>query len=65
MDLPKLNGVIDRDSVQYIRTDAFIEKAKKWFEECFMNVHRWEISTYEFENLQSMIDEFRKYMEGE
>lgn len=22
MDLPKLNGVIDRDSVQYIRTDA-------------------------------------------
>lgn len=52
-------------SIEYTRTDAFIEKAKKWFEECFMNVHRWEISTYEFENIQSMIDEFRKYMEGE
>ena len=53
------------DSTEYIRTDAFIEKAKKWFEENFMNVHRWEISTYEFENIQSMIDEFRNYMKGE
>ena len=51
--------------IEYIRTDAFIEKAKKWFEENFMNVHRWEISTYEFENIQSMIDEFRNYMKGE
>ena len=58
----------DETAVEYIRTDAFIEKAKKWFEENFkdfMNVHKWEVSTYEFENTQSMIDEFRKYMEGE
>ena len=53
------------EDIEYIRTDAFIEKAKKWFEENFMNVHRWEISTYEFENIQSMIDEFRNYMKGE
>lgn len=26
MDLPKLNGVIDKESVQYIRKDVFIEK---------------------------------------
>ena len=26
-DLPKLNGYIDKDSVEYIRKDAFIEKA--------------------------------------
>lgn len=65
IDLPKLNGVIDRESVQYIRTEAFIEKAKEWFEENFMNVHKWEISTYEFENIQSMIEDFRKYMKGE
>ena len=53
------------DDIEYTRTDAFIEKAKKWFEESFMNGHKWEISTYEFENIQSMIDEFRKYMKGE
>ena len=53
------------EDIEYIRTDAFIEKAKKWFEENFMNVHRWEISTYEFENIQSMIDEVRNYMKGE
>ena len=51
--------------VKYVPADTFIEKAKKWFEENFMNVHKWEISTYEFENILSMIDEFRKYMEGE
>ena len=45
--------------------DDFIEKACEWFEENFMNVHKWEISTYEFENTKSMIDEFRKYMKGE
>ena len=64
-DLSKLSGHIDNDSVEYTRTDAFIEKARKWFEENFMNGHKWEISTYEFKNIQSMIDEFRKYMEGE
>ena len=52
------------DSIEYTRTDAFIEKACEWFEENFMNVHKWEISTYEFENTKSMIDEFRKYMKG-
>ena len=26
-DLPKLSGYIDKDSVEYVRTDAFIEKA--------------------------------------
>jgi hypothetical protein len=53
------------EHIEYIRKDVFIDKAKKWFEESFMNVHKWEISTYEFENIQSMIDEFRKYMKGE
>lgn len=28
LDLPKLNGVLDKDSVEYIRKDAFIEKAE-------------------------------------
>ena len=53
------------DDIEYIRSEVFIEKAKKWFKENFMNGHKWEISTYEFENIQSMVDEFKKYMEGE
>lgn len=32
-DLPKLSGHIDKDSVEYTRTDAFIEKAAKWLED--------------------------------
>lgn len=29
-DLPKLNGIIDKDSIQYIRKDAFIEKVESF-----------------------------------
>lgn len=47
---------------EYKRKQWF-EQACKWFKENFMNGHKWEISTYEFENIQSMVDEFRKYME--
>ena len=31
-DLPKLSGHIDKDSVEYTRTDAFIEKAVEWID---------------------------------
>lgn len=34
-DLPKLNGYIDKDSVEYIRKDTFIEKACKWLTNAF------------------------------
>ena len=33
MDLPKLNGVIDKESVQYVRRDVFIEKLCTWIKE--------------------------------
>ena len=33
IDLPKLNGHINNDSIEYTRTDAFIEKATKWLKE--------------------------------
>lgn len=32
-DLPKLSGHIDKNSVEYTRTDAFIEKAVKWLDD--------------------------------
>ena len=56
-DLPKLNGVIDRDSIQYVRKDAFIEKACEWLEEIFS----------EYENLTDYnpTNDFINYMKGE
>ena len=36
-DLPKLSGYIDRNSIEYTRTDAFIEKAAEWLEPVFKN----------------------------
>lgn len=41
-DLPKLSGVMDKDSVQYIQADAFIEKACE-----FMRNHIDPLSEYE------------------
>ena len=45
-DLPKLCGHIDKDSVEYTRTDAFIEKACEFIEtypHLFMGVLRSEV----------------------
>ena len=69
-DLPKLSGHIDKDSVEYIRKDAFIEKACEW-----LRTHS-EVDYFELIpdanycgagnlNKKRMIDEFRKYMKGE
>lgn len=52
MDLPKLNGVIDKYSVQYVRTDTFIEKAVSYIQQ------HWIWNT-------KMIENFKNYMKGE
>ena len=55
-DLPKLSGHIDKNSVEYIRKDAFIEKAIGWID-------------YNNRNGGSNFDgwekDFKKYMKGE
>ena len=56
-DLPKLNGHIDKDSVEYIRKDAFIEKVEKWFDEHLINY--W--GTEAVDN-GMMLDDFKKAM---
>ena len=35
-DLPKLSGHIDKNSIEYIRKDAFIEKAIKYIANRFL-----------------------------
>ena len=56
-DLPKLSGLIDKDSVEYIRKDAFIEKADKFISSFF------HPDDTELKN--GILDEFHKYMKGE
>jgi hypothetical protein len=64
IDLPKLNGVLDKESIEYTRTDAFIEKAcvklKKLMYDNLMfqgRLHREEV-------IDNFVEDFKKYMEG-
>lgn len=66
-DLPKLSGHIDKDSVEYIRIDAFIEKAEQFF----YNYNQKQVlkhgarATLGCGEYTINVDEFRKYMKGE
>ena len=63
-DLPKLNGVLDKDSVEYIRKDSFIEEAEK-----FLKSYRRETpdKTGYISGIvdDKMIEDFKTYMKGE
>lgn len=56
-DLPKLNGIIDKDSVQYIRKDAFIEKACDVLAKIHKNYSTNSLGT------EYLINDFKKAME--
>ena len=58
-DLPKLSGHIDKDSVEYIRKDAFIEKAEKFI---YSALNDGIMGTANIEDFMRL---FKKYMEGE
>ena len=67
-DLPKLSGHIDKDSVEYIRTDAFIEKALEFLDGCipdYIDLIHANVDTFMNVDNKRFIDEFRKYMKGE
>ena len=54
-------GLTDNIKIEYIRADAFIEKARKWFEKR----NEWiNIDGTRQCDMESFED-FRKYMEGE
>ena len=54
------------DSIEYIRADAFIEKAKKWIEEHVGLYEAFEPDsrTY-YTDIETMVKDFKKYIEGE
>ena len=54
IDLPKLSGHIDEDSVEYVRIDAFMKKVCTWLEEN-ADSYTWY---NEFEGESGMINEF-------
>lgn len=60
-DLPKLNGVMDKSSIEYTRTDAFIEKTCEWIK------RMWSETNDRFnEDFTGMlIDNFKNYLKGE
>lgn len=59
------------DRVEYVRTDAFIEKACDFFEEnieeedCKIGSSEWTELRAEYKSLDSFIRAFVKYMKGE
>jgi len=55
------------DSVEYVRTDAFIEKACEWLKEGVTNNPECNriISKKGVITMGLLIEDFRKYMEGE
>ena len=54
-DLPC--GIVDSNSVEYVRKDAFIEKAWNWIEDNMLSSNQQDKS-------RLYCEQFRKYMKG-
>jgi hypothetical protein len=63
-DLPKLSGHIDKDSVEYIRKDAFIEKAAEWIKNKAEN-YIVDTPLCSYFDYKRAVDDFKNYMKGE
>lgn len=56
----------DETAIEYIRTDAFIEKALAYLNEKFyFNNAFYGVVSTDFNAMEELFDDFRKYMEGE
>ena len=63
-DLPKLSGHIDKDSVEYTRTDAFIDKAENFLEMLGYGFTITDNITHKNYDKEQLIEDFKNYMEG-
>ena len=59
-DLSKLSGHVDKDSVEYIRKDAFIEKVCEWLRDNYLKYPNEDCA-----DTTKFVMDFKKYMEGE
>lgn len=64
-DLTKLSGHIDKDSVEYTRTDAFIDKAENFLEMLGYGFTITDNITHKNYDKEQLIEDFKNYMEGE
>lgn len=53
------------EAVEYVRTDAFVDKAAKWIEEINNHHHIMRYSDSCEPSLSELTEWFRNYMEGE
>lgn len=62
----KSHPVAGAENVEYIRKDAFIEKALKFLDEKFYfnNLH-YSIESGVFDSEEEMFEDFKNYMKGE
>ena len=51
--------------VEYIRTDAFIEKALIWLNASFITHDEYGVISYSFDTEEEMFEDFKSYMKGE
>ena len=63
-DLPKLSGHVDKDSVEYIRVDVFIDKACEFLKSYRQDIYNGMGYIAGIINDET-IEDFRKYMKGE
>ena len=61
----KEHPVEGAENVEYTRTDAFIEKAEKWMKENFVNDQGLYCVITDYNTVNEMIEDFKKYMKGE
>ncbi len=67
IDLPKLNGVIDKESVQYVRTDAFIERVLKFLDGCipdYIELKHANVDTFMDVDNERFIKDFINHIKG-
>jgi hypothetical protein len=53
------------NSIEYTRTDAFVEKAEKWMKENFVNDQGLYCVITDYNTVKEMIEDFKNYMKEE
>lgn len=61
---PWLHRPANNESVEYTRTDAFIEKMAIWFNNNFIVNDEHGVISDSFDTKEEMFEDFKKYIEG-
>lgn len=63
VDLPKLNGVLDKDSVQYVRKDVFINNVCDGIEHLLSGYIIRNFNFGDSYEIDTLIEDIKKYMD--